>query len=165
MATVTRERSALSSDEVRDLRDRFVPRGLHVGTSVVVASASGAEVFDPEGRRYLDFVAGIGALNLGHQHPAVRAYSHVSRQGKFRGDLVALDAPEILLHTHAPFRCRFRREAAQHDRVRRPGRLRGKIANRQHVALGVILRHQLQPYAGPGQTGRDGARYLIGQYR
>ena len=65
-----------------------MPKGLHVGTPVVVASASGALVFDPEGRRYLDFVAGIGALNLGHQHPEILAavreqldrYAHVSAQ-------------------------------------------------------------------------------------
>lgn len=88
MATVTRQRAELSSAEVRDLRDRFVPRGLHVGTPVVVASAQGAEVFDPEGKRYIDFVAGIGALNLGHRHPeiveAVREqlgrYAHVAAQ-------------------------------------------------------------------------------------
>jgi len=88
MATVTRERSAVTSAEIRELRERFVPRGLHVGTPVVVASASGAEVFDPEGKRYLDFIAGIGALNLGHQHPDVIAaardqlerYAHVSAQ-------------------------------------------------------------------------------------
>ena len=88
MATMILGRTALGSDEVRDLRERFVPHGLHVGTPVVVASAAGAEVFDPEGRRYLDFVAGIGALNLGHQHPDVIAaareqlarYTHVSPQ-------------------------------------------------------------------------------------
>ena len=88
MTTVTRERSAVTSEEARELRDRFVPKGLSVGTNVVVASASGAEVFDPEGKRYLDFVAGIGALNLGHQHPEILAaareqlgrYGHVSAQ-------------------------------------------------------------------------------------
>jgi 4-aminobutyrate aminotransferase/(S)-3-amino-2-methylpropionate transaminase len=88
MATATHERTGLGSDAVRDLRERFVPHGLHVGTPVVVASASGAEVFDPEGKRYLDFVAGIGALNLGHQHPEILAaareqlalYGHVSAQ-------------------------------------------------------------------------------------
>lgn len=55
---------------------------------MVVASALGAEVFDPEGKRYIDFVAGIGALNLGHRHPeiieAVREqldrYAHVAAQ-------------------------------------------------------------------------------------
>ena len=79
---------AMSSEDVRQLRDQYVPKGLHVGTPVVVASASGAEVFDPEGKRYLDFVAGIGALNLGHQHPEIIAavreqldrYAHVSAQ-------------------------------------------------------------------------------------
>jgi 4-aminobutyrate aminotransferase/(S)-3-amino-2-methylpropionate transaminase len=76
------------SAEVRRLREQYVPKGLHVGTPVVVASASGAEVFDPEGKRYLDFVAGIGALNLGHQHPEILAavreqlerYAHVAAQ-------------------------------------------------------------------------------------
>ncbi|TMB80962.1 MAG: aspartate aminotransferase family protein [Chloroflexi bacterium] len=88
MATVTRERTGLASDAVRELRERFVPRGLSVGTPVVVARAVGSEVWDPEGKRYLDFVAGIGALNLGHQHPDVTAavreqlerYTHVSAQ-------------------------------------------------------------------------------------
>jgi 4-aminobutyrate aminotransferase/(S)-3-amino-2-methylpropionate transaminase len=76
------------SEEVRRLREQYVPKGLHVGTPVVVATALGAEIFDPEGKRYLDFVAGIGALNLGHQHPEIVAavhqqldrYAHVSAQ-------------------------------------------------------------------------------------
>ncbi|HKW78232.1 MAG TPA: aminotransferase class III-fold pyridoxal phosphate-dependent enzyme, partial [Candidatus Limnocylindria bacterium] len=88
MTTLAATRTGLSSAEVRALRERYVPKGLHAGTNVVVASASGAEVFDPEGRRYLDFISGIGALNLGHQHPDVIAaareqlerYAHVSAQ-------------------------------------------------------------------------------------
>lgn len=35
--------------------------------------AQGVELVDDEGRRYLDFVSGYGVLNLGHNHPAVRA--------------------------------------------------------------------------------------------
>jgi putrescine aminotransferase len=31
----------------------------------------GAYLFDAEGKKYLDFVAGFGSLNLGHNHPAV----------------------------------------------------------------------------------------------
>jgi acetylornithine/succinyldiaminopimelate/putrescine aminotransferase len=31
----------------------------------------GAYLFDNEGQKYLDFVAGFGALNLGHNHPSV----------------------------------------------------------------------------------------------
>jgi 4-aminobutyrate aminotransferase/(S)-3-amino-2-methylpropionate transaminase len=86
--TLTRARAGITSDEARALRDQYVPKGLSVGTPVVVARAAGAEVWDPEGKRYLDFVAGIGALNLGHQHPDVIAavreqldrYAHVSAQ-------------------------------------------------------------------------------------
>src|SRR5438874_439462 len=88
MSTLVQTTPGLSSAETRILRERYVPHGLHVGTPVVVARASGAEVFDPEGHRYIDFVAGIGALNLGHQHPDVIAavrdqldrYAHVSAQ-------------------------------------------------------------------------------------
>jgi putrescine aminotransferase len=35
--------------------------------------AQGVELIDDEGNRYLDFVGGYGVLNLGHNHPAVRA--------------------------------------------------------------------------------------------
>lgn len=33
--------------------------------------AQGVEVFDREGRAYLDFLGGYGALNIGHNHPRV----------------------------------------------------------------------------------------------
>src|SRR5438094_10343836 len=87
MATVTRSR-AMPTAEVQALRERFVPKGLHAATPVVVSSADGVMVTDPEGREYIDFVSGIGALNLGHQHPdlvaAARAqlerYTHVAAQ-------------------------------------------------------------------------------------
>jgi putrescine aminotransferase len=35
--------------------------------------ASGLELIDDQGDRYLDFVGGHGALSLGHNHPAIRA--------------------------------------------------------------------------------------------
>ena len=38
---------------------------------VVLASASGAVITDPDGNRFLDMVAGFGSLNLGHSHPEV----------------------------------------------------------------------------------------------
>lgn len=77
-----------SSRDVLALRERFVPRGLAASSPVVVDSADGAIVRDREGREYLDFVAGIGALNLGHQHPDLIAaartqlerYTHVGAQ-------------------------------------------------------------------------------------
>jgi len=38
---------------------------------VMFVRGHGMELFDDTGRTYLDFVSGIGAVNLGHSHPAV----------------------------------------------------------------------------------------------
>jgi len=38
---------------------------------VLFTRGQGMELYDDEGRCYLDFVSGIGAVNLGHSHPAV----------------------------------------------------------------------------------------------
>ena len=36
-----------------------------------VSKAKGSYIFDSNGKRYLDFVAGISACSLGHRHPAI----------------------------------------------------------------------------------------------
>ena len=54
-------------------RTENVPRGVLTAHPLVLARAKGAEVFDVDGKRYLDFVGGIGVLNLGHNHPRVVA--------------------------------------------------------------------------------------------
>ena len=46
---------------------------LRQATPVVVDHARGCEVFDAEGRRFLDFTAGIGVTSTGHCHPRVVA--------------------------------------------------------------------------------------------
>ncbi len=38
---------------------------------VLFVRGEGMRLFDDEGNEYLDFVSGIGAVNLGHSHPAV----------------------------------------------------------------------------------------------
>ncbi len=38
---------------------------------VCITKGRNAEVWDESGRRYIDFIGGIGVLNLGHGHPAV----------------------------------------------------------------------------------------------
>jgi acetylornithine/N-succinyldiaminopimelate aminotransferase len=38
---------------------------------VLFVSGAGMRLTDDDGREYLDFVSGIGAVNLGHSHPAV----------------------------------------------------------------------------------------------
>jgi diaminobutyrate-2-oxoglutarate transaminase len=42
------------------------------GWPVVFDRARGSEVFDQSGRPYLDFFAGAGALNYGHNHPSLK---------------------------------------------------------------------------------------------
>ena len=43
------------------------------GMARTFVRGEGAELFDESGRAYLDFVAGFGSLNLGHNHPLVAA--------------------------------------------------------------------------------------------
>ncbi|MGP8305259.1 aspartate aminotransferase family protein [Vibrio sp. YIC-376] len=50
---------------------RHVPRGLVNAHPIALEKASGAEMWDVDGQRYLDFVGGIGVLNIGHNHPNV----------------------------------------------------------------------------------------------
>jgi acetylornithine aminotransferase len=38
---------------------------------VLFVRGEGMRLYDDEGGEYLDFVSGIGAVNLGHAHPAV----------------------------------------------------------------------------------------------
>ncbi len=59
------------SDELRALRDRYVPRGITTAHPVVADRAAGSELWDVDGRRYIDFVGGIGVMNVGHHHPHV----------------------------------------------------------------------------------------------
>jgi 4-aminobutyrate aminotransferase / (S)-3-amino-2-methylpropionate transaminase / 5-aminovalerate transaminase len=55
-------------------RQAAVPRGVgHAHPAIFAARAENAEVFDVEGRRYIDFAGGIAVLNTGHRHPAVIA--------------------------------------------------------------------------------------------
>ncbi|WP_321355954.1 MULTISPECIES: 4-aminobutyrate--2-oxoglutarate transaminase [Pseudomonas] len=53
------------------LREQHVPRGIATAHPVVLSHALGTEVWDVDGKRYLDFVGGIGVLNVGHNHPKV----------------------------------------------------------------------------------------------
>lgn len=54
-------------------REAAVPRGLGIQLPVFAAKAENAEITDIEGKRYIDFAAGIAVLNTGHLHPKVKA--------------------------------------------------------------------------------------------
>jgi len=57
-------------DATAALDARYV-MGTYVRKPVMFVRGEGMRLTDDEGRAYLDFVAGIGAVNLGHSHPAV----------------------------------------------------------------------------------------------
>lgn len=54
-------------------RERAIPRGIANATSVYPERALNAEIWDKDGRHYIDFAGGIGVLNVGHCHPKVIA--------------------------------------------------------------------------------------------
>jgi 4-aminobutyrate aminotransferase len=57
-AIIERDQAALSPSYTREY-------------PLVVDHAAGSEVWDVDGRRYIDFMAGVAVLNVGHRHPAV----------------------------------------------------------------------------------------------
>jgi len=59
-------------------RDAAVARGVSRSHSIFIERAQNAEVWDVEGRRYVDFTGGISVLNTGHRHP--RVVNAVTRQ-------------------------------------------------------------------------------------
>lgn len=52
-------------------RDRAVPRGIMTAMPMFTDRAEGAEQWDADGNRFIDFAAGISVLNVGHRHPVV----------------------------------------------------------------------------------------------
>jgi len=60
-----------SNAELQARRQKAVPRGVSNSLAVYAERASNAELWDVEGRRYIDFASGISVLNTGHVHPKV----------------------------------------------------------------------------------------------
>ncbi|HWU49058.1 MAG TPA: 4-aminobutyrate--2-oxoglutarate transaminase [Asticcacaulis sp.] len=54
-------------------RAAAVPRGIGHATTIYAARAENAELWDVDGKRYIDFAGGIAVLNTGHRHPKVQA--------------------------------------------------------------------------------------------
>jgi 4-aminobutyrate aminotransferase/(S)-3-amino-2-methylpropionate transaminase len=52
-------------------RDTHIPRGVANLHPIFAARAEGAKLWDVDGKEYLDFVGGIGVMNVGHNHPRI----------------------------------------------------------------------------------------------
>lgn len=72
------------SQELLDRQRAAVARGVST-RGIYAARAENAEIWDVDGRRYIDFAAGIAVNNTGHRHPKVLA--------------AALQQAELFTHT------------------------------------------------------------------
>jgi 4-aminobutyrate aminotransferase/(S)-3-amino-2-methylpropionate transaminase len=78
----------MSNETLWKKREAAIPRGVGSMHQVFAAKASNAEIWDEEGKRYIDFASGIAVTNTGHNHPKITAavkaqldnFSHVCYQ-------------------------------------------------------------------------------------
>lgn len=68
---------------------------------VTFSQARGAELFTEEGGRYLDFLAGAGSLNYGHNHPQLKAslIDYIASDGITHGLDMQTEAKAAFLET------------------------------------------------------------------
>jgi 4-aminobutyrate aminotransferase/(S)-3-amino-2-methylpropionate transaminase len=52
-------------------RNAAIPRGVGHSHQIFIAKGENAEIWDVEGRRFIDFAGGIAVLNTGHRNPAI----------------------------------------------------------------------------------------------
>jgi 4-aminobutyrate aminotransferase len=77
-----------TSAELHERRVAAVPRGVAHASAIYAKRAKNAEIWDEDGKRYIDFAAGIAVVNTGHQHPKIvaaveeqmKAFAHVCFQ-------------------------------------------------------------------------------------
>lgn len=80
-------KGAVSRNDLAVRRNAAIPVGVATATPLFADTASNAEIYDTEGRRYIDFAGGIGVLATGHRHPRV----------------IAAVTEQLSLYTHTAF--------------------------------------------------------------
>ncbi len=63
----------VTNQDLEARRDSAVARAISFSATFVANRAENAEIWDVEGKRYIDFCGGIGCLNVGHRNPRVVA--------------------------------------------------------------------------------------------
>ena len=63
----------MKNSDLQARKNAATPRGVGVMCDFYAARAQNAELWDVEGRRFIDFAAGIAVLNTGHRHPRLVA--------------------------------------------------------------------------------------------
>lgn len=77
-----------ASAELQNRRAAAVSRGVGNVTTIYAKKAKNSEIWGEDGKRYIDFGAGIAVVNTGHQHPRLvaaieeqlKAFSHLCFQ-------------------------------------------------------------------------------------
>jgi len=62
-----------TNSDLHQRRQSAVPRGVTNSLAIYADRGANAELWDVEGRRFIDFASGISVLNTGHLHPQVQA--------------------------------------------------------------------------------------------
>lgn len=60
-----------TNSEVEGRRDRAVAKAIAYSSTFIAERADNAEIWDIEGKRYIDFCGGIGCQNVGHRHEKI----------------------------------------------------------------------------------------------
>ena len=63
----------MNNSELQQRKQRAIARGEGNAYNVYIKRAKNAELWDVEGKRYIDFGSGIAVVNTGHCHPKVTA--------------------------------------------------------------------------------------------
>ncbi|QEN87891.1 4-aminobutyrate--2-oxoglutarate transaminase [Labrys sp. KNU-23] len=70
-ATKAHGANRTQTEDLLERRASVFTRGMSAGQPVFAAKAKNSEIWDVEGRRFIDFGGGIAVLNTGHRHPTV----------------------------------------------------------------------------------------------
>lgn len=63
--------NSVKNSDLLARRQKNIPRGISTAFPIFAEKSLNAELWDVEGKRYIDFAGGIGVLNTGHGHPKV----------------------------------------------------------------------------------------------
>ena len=80
--------TTVTNNSLLNRRKNVLPNGLGIAFPIFAEKAQNSELWDVEGKRYIDFIGGISVLNTGHSHPKIVAavteqlknFSHTSAQ-------------------------------------------------------------------------------------
>lgn len=61
----------MKNAEISARKNDAISRGVGMTTQIYADKAENSEIWDVEGKRYIDFAGGIAVLNTGHRHPKV----------------------------------------------------------------------------------------------